>query len=367
MSAERENGRAIAREDQRHEPSSEGEVAKASRFRIGLSGCGGGLESISSSKLLDLAEKAEAWGFDGLWLNEEHFQGSIVEVEGRRCHSPLILASAILARTRKLRVGFSVLLLPLHHPVRLAEEIATLDVLSDGRVDFGISRGGNGRYLEVYGVAPESVEERFHSTLQFAIEAWQDRKMTFGGNAYSIEPKPVQQPHPPIFIGTYSNEMAAWTARQGHALICHGITSMDNQRRLVRAFKDAGGDVRRVPFGRFVYVSETDASARKELWPTVLKLTERLRGFGLFNRKGVVVERDLDAEVFYREMVIAGSPESCARQVVALHEELGVTYLNALSAFFGFLPLELLEKSLALMGSELKPRVKHALAAGAPA
>lgn len=355
---------ALSCDDQRPHASTDAAAPKGSTFRIGLSGCGGGLESISSSKLLDLVEKVEGWGFDALWLNEEHFQGSIVEVEGRRCHSPLILASAVLARTRKLRVGFSVLLLPLHHPVRLAEEIATLDVLSDGRVDFGISRGGNGRYLEVYGVAPESVEERFQTTLEFCLQAWQQGTMTFGGNAYSIEPKPVQKPHPPVFIGTYSDEMAGWTAREGHALICHGITSMDNQRRLVKAFSDAGGDVRRVPFGRFVYVSETDASARKELWPTVLKLTERLRGFGLFNRKGVVAERDLDPEVFFNEMVIAGSPETCARKVLALHDELGLTNLNALSAFFGFLPLELLEKSLALLGTEVRPRVERVLAAG---
>ncbi len=99
---------------------------RAQNSEIGLSGCGGGLEdSISTSRLLDLAEEVEALGFEAMWLNEEHFQGSIVEVEGRRCHSPLILASAILARTKKLRVGFPVLLLALHHPVRLAEEIST--------------------------------------------------------------------------------------------------------------------------------------------------------------------------------------------------------------------------------------------------
>lgn len=332
-------------------------------FRVGLSGCGGGLESISSSRLLDLAVRAEALGFEGLWLNEEHFQGSIVEVEGRRCHSPLILASAILARTRSLRVGFSVLLLPLHHPVRLAEEIATLDVLSDGRVDFGISRGANGRYLEAYGVDPDTVDERFHSTLQFVRKAWQQEKVTFGASEQAIEPKPIQKPHPPVFIGTHTEDTAAWAAREGHAIICHGITSMANQRRLVRAFKEAGGDVSRVPFGRFVYVSETDASARRELWPTILKLTARLKGFGLFNRKGVLTERDLDPETFYEEMVIAGSPDTCLRHVLELHDELGICYLNALSAFFGFLPVELLEKSLTLLGGELRPRAERALAA----
>jgi alkanesulfonate monooxygenase SsuD/methylene tetrahydromethanopterin reductase-like flavin-dependent oxidoreductase (luciferase family) len=343
-------------------PGEEGvAVASASRrFRFGLSGCGGGLESISTSQLLDLAERVEALGFDAIWLNEEHFQGSIVEVEGRRCLSPIVLAAAILARARRLRVGFSVLLLALHHPVRLAEEIATLDVLSEGRVDFGISRGGNSRYLEVYGVDPESVNDRFRETLDFVLRAWKDGKADFGENAYSVEPKPVQRPHPPIFMGTYTDETAAWTAREGHALICHGITSIANQRRLMSAFVNAGGDPSRVPFGRFVYVSESDEKARAELWPTVLKLTTRLKGFGLFNRNGVLTERDLEPEVFYREMVIAGGPETCARRIMELNEELGVAYLNALSAFFGFLPLELLERSLDLLGREVRPRVEAA-------
>jgi alkanesulfonate monooxygenase SsuD/methylene tetrahydromethanopterin reductase-like flavin-dependent oxidoreductase (luciferase family) len=327
------------------------------KFKIGLSGCGGGLESVSTSQLLDLAEKMEALGFDALWLNEEHFQGSIIEVEGRRCHSPLVLASAILARTKRLRVGFSVLLLALHHPVRLAEEIASLDVLSNGRVDFGVSRGGNGRYLEVYGVPPESVNDRFQGGLEFILRAWGREKIPFGETAYSIEPKPVQRPHPPIFMGTYTDETAAWTAREGHTLICHGITSMANQRRLMKAYVDAGGTPGRVPFGRFVYVSETDETARRELWPTVLKLTERLRGFGLFNREGVITENDLQPENFYRDMVIVGSPETCARKMVQLNEELGVLYLNALSAFFGFLPLPLLEKSLELLAREVRPKL----------
>jgi len=337
--------------------------AAAGAFRIGLSGCAGGLEAISSSRLLEFAEKAEALGFEGLWLNEEHFQGSVVEVEGRRCHSPLILASALAARTRRLRIGFSVLLLSLHHPVRLAEEIATLDVISDGRVDFGISRGANPRYLGVYGVDPKAAEESFQSRLAFLFRAWQDEKLQFGDSFHSIEPKPVQKPHPPVFIGTYTEETAAWAAREGHAIICHGITNMANQRRMMRAFTEAGGDVTRVPFGRFVYVSETNASAREELWPTVVKLSGRLKGFGLFNRKGIVTEGDLDPEVFYREMVIAGSPETCASRLIELHDELGITYLNALSAFFGFLPFDLLDRSLVLLGREVRPRVERALCA----
>lgn len=336
-------------------------VLEPIQFKLGLSGCGGGLESVSTSQLLDLAEKVETLGYDSLWINEEHFQGSIVEVEGRRCHSPIVLASAILARTKRLRVGFSVLLLALHHPVRLAEEIATLDVLSDGRMDFGISRGGNGRYLEAYGVEPESVPEKFQSTLEFVLRAWTDEKIAFGENAYSIEPKPIQKPHPPIYMGTYTDETAAWAAREGHRLVCHGITNMANQRRIMNAFIDAGGHPATVPFGRFVYVGESDEAARKELWPTVEKLTARLRGFRLFERKGVLDERDLEPEVFYDEMVIAGGPETCAAKILKLNRELGVCYLNALSAFFGFLPLPLLEKSLERLAKDVRPLVQAGL------
>ncbi|GEC17519.1 LLM class flavin-dependent oxidoreductase [Nitrobacter winogradskyi] len=331
-------------------------------FKIGLSGCGGGLESISTSHILDLAEKVEALGFTGVWLNEEHFQGSIVEVEGRRCHSPLILASAILARTKRLRVGFSVLLAALHNPIRLAEEIATLDVLSNGRVDVGISRGNNPRYLNAYGVNPEGTADHFKDMLTFLPRAWAVGKLPFGDAVHSIEPKPIQSPHPPIYVGTNINETAAWATKSGHKIICHGIISMPNQRRLMRAYVDAGGDPAEVPFGRFVYVSETDASARKELWPTIEKLTTRLKGFGLFKREGVIDEASLEPENFYRDMVISGSPETCAEKFMALHGELGVTYLNALSAFFGFLPLPSLERSLNLMGTVLRPKLEKALA-----
>ncbi|TDX62549.1 alkanesulfonate monooxygenase SsuD/methylene tetrahydromethanopterin reductase-like flavin-dependent oxidoreductase (luciferase family) [Methylosinus sp. sav-2] len=341
--------------------SQEERVRAPKRFRIGLSGCGGGLESVSTSQLLALAEHVDALGFDAIWINEEHFQGSIIEVEGRRCHSPIALAAAILARTKRLRVGFSVLLLALHHPIRLAEEIATLDVLSDGRVDFGVSRGGNGRYLDAYGVPAENVNTLFRDNLALIRRAWTEEKITIGESALSVEPKPVQHPHPPIYMGTYTDETAAWAAREGHSLILHGITSMANQRRLLKAYVEAGGDPTRAPFGRFVYVSESDESAREELWPTIERLTTRLRGFGLFNRKGVVTEADLEPENFYRDMVIAGSPQTCARAFLALHDELGVTYVNALSAFFGFLPLPLLEKSLALLAREARPLVEAAL------
>lgn len=322
-------------------------------IKIGLSGCSGGLES-EPVGVLPLAEMAERLGFDGLWLNEEHFQGSDLTKEGRLCLSPTILASAILARTTRLRVGFSVLLVPMHHPIRLAEEIATLDLLSRGRVDFGISAGANARYGSVFLPADGSPDLSFQDRVELIVRAWANEPLPIGNGVYSVEPKPVQRPHPPIYVGTLTDSTADWAAQRGFSIICHGVTNEFNVRRIVKSFRGAGGDPRPVPIGRFVYVSETDASAREELWPTVVKLTTRISGLGVGSRTSAVQPRDLEPEVFFNEMVIAGSPETCARRIGALLADLGSEYFNGLPAFFGFLPLPLLQRSLTLLAGEVR-------------
>lgn len=320
-------------------------------FRIGLSGCAGGLEVSSTRDLLAFTERVEALGFDALWLNEEHFNGS--RNGGRRCLSPLILAAAIAGRTNRLRIGFSVLLMALHQPVRLAEELATLDVLSNGRVDFGVSRGGNPTQRAVF---REGTEADFDAALDLILQAWRPGSISLAGNDISVEPKPVQSPHPPIFVGTYTEKNAEAAGRAGHCLICHGITVPEKIESLIKAFREGGGDPSGVPVGRFVYVSENDDTARRELLPTLLKLTDRLRNVAA-RRPGIINTEDLEPEIFYRRMVIAGSPQTCADKIGELHARLGTTYLNALSAFFGFLPEALLFPSLELLAREVRPRL----------
>lgn len=329
-------------------------------FKIGLSGCSGALESISSAALLDLAELTEELGYDALWLNEEHFQGGEGGgADGRRCLSPLILASAILARTSRLRVGFSVLLLAMYHPLRLAEEIASLDVLSNGRVDLGISRGANPRYLSVFGIDDGAgSQESFTSGMDLMQRAWLRGPLRVGSESVSIEPKPIQQPHPPVFVGTYTSGTAAWAARNGHRIICHGINNLEAIRPVLQAYATEGGNLAEVPFGRFVYVSESDEQAREELWETVLKLTDRLKTIGISRRGNIISDDDLEPEAFYNRMVIAGSPKTCAQRILELRQEFGIGYLNALAAFFGFLPLDALKRSLTLLAKEVRPLLR---------
>lgn len=326
-------------------------------MQFGLSGCTGGFESAKPEELACLAQSAEARGFDGIWINEEHFQAPSDGI-GRLCLSPVVLAATLAAHTRRIRIGFSVLLLPLHHPLRLAEEIATLDYLSGGRIDLGLSRGGNAGYSAAYGVDPARGKERFCDQLDFMRRCWDKAGVEVDGQVYSVQPKPIQQPGPPVYIGTYSEDMARWAARAGHLLIQHGIQSLANVRKILGAYGSEGGDVTTVPVGRFVYVGERDDSVRQELEPVIQRLTARLKQAGIPKRHGTLAEEDLDPDRFYKDMVIAGSPETCLEMIQSLRDLTGVHYLNLLSAFFGFLPAAHLKRSLGLFAAEVMPKLR---------
>ena len=226
-------------------------------MRFDLSGCGAGLDE-STASLLELAPRAEALGYDGLWINEEHFgQGS------RVCLSPILLATALAMRTERIRIGFSVLVLPLFEPIRLAEEIATLDVLSGGRVDLGVSRGNTSRYFEAWGLDYDDRSAAFDSVFERLIRYWTEPEVEVGSRTESIEPKCIQRPHPPIYVATYREEAAAWVAERGLILFQGSQQSVPSIRRCIAAFRDAGGEVGHVPIGRFIVVGESERHARR--------------------------------------------------------------------------------------------------------
>lgn|SRR5574340_269516 len=323
-------------------------------MKFGLSGCGTGFESIHPTEWPKFAQMAESAGFDSLWINEEHFQLPR-DGRGRICLSPLIVAAQLAAQTRRIRIGFSVLLLPLHHPIRLAEEIATLDVMSGGRINVGVSRGGNSDYSRAFGVDPSAGREAFQQNLALMLQCWSPGSIQIGGCDVDVQPKPVQRPQPPVYIGTYNEETARWAGRQGYRLIQHGIQSLPNICRIISAFAAGGGEPRHVPIGRFVYIGSSDEEARAELFPVLRLLTERLCKAGIPAKPGTLSEEDLELERFYRDMVIAGGPLTCRDRLLELRHVTGSQHVNCLMAFFGFLPSELLRRSLRLFADEVMP------------
>jgi alkanesulfonate monooxygenase SsuD/methylene tetrahydromethanopterin reductase-like flavin-dependent oxidoreductase (luciferase family) len=325
-------------------------------MRFDLSGCGAGLDE-STAGLLELAPWAESLGYDGLWINEEHFgQGS------RVCLSPILLATALAMRTRALRIGFSVLVLPLFQPVRLAEEIATLDVLSAGRVDFGVSRGNTSRYFDAWGLDYADRSAAFEQVFETVMRYWTEPRVEVGSRVESIEPKCVQQPHPPVYVATYREESAAWAGQHGHTLLQGSQQSVDSIRRCVRAYTEAGGSMADVPIGRFVVVGETDAAAWQAAWPAAEKLTAAYRRGGEQVRRQITTEDELETQRWLREVAIVGSPDTVAGRIAELRHEFGFGNLTCVPGFLGHLPQEHVVTTLELCAQEVMPRFRPAAA-----
>ena len=324
-------------------------------MRFDLSGCGAGLDE-SAQRLLELGPFAERLGYDGLWLNEEHFgQGS------RVCLSPILMATALAMRTKTIRIGFSVLVLPLFEPIRLAEEIATLDVLSEGRVDLGVSRGNTSRYFEAWGLDYADRSTAFDSVFDKLIRYWTEPKVEVGSRTESIEPKCVQRPYPPIYVATYREDGAAWVGENGLTLFQGSQQSVPSIRRCIGAFRDAGGDVAAVPIGRFIVVADTDNAALQAARPAAERLTAGYRRGGDQLRRGILTEEEHDTERWLREVAIVGSPETVAERIAALHAEIGFGGFQLVTGFLGNLPQEYVVRTLELFAKEVRPRVARAI------
>ena len=238
----------------------------------------GETEEAAFDEAFAMAEAAEMGGLDGVWLAERHFAAnhSAHDTGGFGIPSvvsaPLILSSAIVARYQQLRVGVAVNVLPLAHPVRMAEEVATLDHISRGRVEFGVGRSGFHRAYELYGISYAESRERFQECLDVILAAWTNERFSYEGKYYKYDdvcvvPKPYQKPHPPLRIAATTKETFPQVGRAGIPVFV-GLRGMDRPELAENLgvyrsiWRQAGhrGDPSvylRIP----VYVGETDEQA----------------------------------------------------------------------------------------------------------
>jgi alkanesulfonate monooxygenase SsuD/methylene tetrahydromethanopterin reductase-like flavin-dependent oxidoreductase (luciferase family) len=157
---------------------------------------------------------AEALGYSSVWIAEHHFN------DYGLCPAPPVLAAFIAARTVTLRLGMGVSLLPLHHPVDLAEELAVLDVVSGGRLDVGIGRGGTLQDYQTFQSDRDDSRVRVEEGVDLMTRAWSGAPFDFRGRFHAAErlhvrPRPVQRPHPPLYIAANSEDSVLSAARLG--------------------------------------------------------------------------------------------------------------------------------------------------------
>ena len=290
-----------------------------------------------------LIDEAERRGVDSVWLAEYHFSPISV------LSAPITVATAIAARTQHMRIGLAVALLPLGHPVRLAEEIATLDHISQGRVEFGIGRGTFPETHDGYNSPFAESRARFDEYLDVIVKAWTTERFSFAGEHYACEdlcvrPKPVQTPHPPIRVGVTSAESFALVGRMGYPIIINpsrvfSMSELGPCIELYRQERQAAGHEGKAQVGLRVplYVAATAEQAYKEPKDSAMMAVQGLRDrvAQSASRQGTTGDWKAEAERLYamtyddwlRDKVVFGTPDVVIERLEQLRDELGLTQL----------------------------------------
>jgi alkanesulfonate monooxygenase SsuD/methylene tetrahydromethanopterin reductase-like flavin-dependent oxidoreductase (luciferase family) len=276
-------------------------------------------------------------GYDAVWLAEHHFSSFSV------CPSVHMMGTMAAARTKRLRIGMGVSLAPFYNPLRLAEEVALLDVLSGGRVNWGAGRGFERSEFKAFGIPGEESSARFHETVDIVLKAWTSEKLTYQGRFFSYDgvevlPKPLQSPHPPTWMAATSQPAIDWAAGKGFSILMDPHSSRADLAAKRRHYRDklaAAGhsDTGRViPMARLVAVDETAEKAREIARRTAKWTVDSYVGpaHNANVRQEVRTFGGKDPIEFYLEdVMIHGTPESVADQIRALAEQADMTYLMA--------------------------------------
>jgi len=227
--------------------------------------------------IVEQAAYGEALGFDSVWLAEHHFHSF-----GGSLSSPAVIGAAVAQRTKTIRIGTAVTLLPYHNPLRIAEDYATLDCLSRGRLDFGIGHGFIKWESLTFGIPLEELRERFQENLKIILRAWSEPEFDHEGHFYRYErvallPRPVQQPHPTVWLGATSTAASFELAgRSGyHLMLIPFLHELDELRGLVGVYLQArhaaGHDpaTARVIAMYHIYVGANSTQARATAEPVL--------------------------------------------------------------------------------------------------
>lgn len=288
-------------------------------------------------RALEQIALADELGYDAVWLSEHHF------VEDGYSAGLLPVAAAIAARTRRLAIGTNVLLLPLHNPLRLAEDGAAVDILSNGRFVLGVAAGYRRGEFEGFGIPMRERAGRMNEGLEILRRAWSGEPFSFDGSYYQVPrlrvtPTPVQRPRPPILVGGFSGPALARAARLGDGWLAGG-SGPDEYAAYARALRELGKDPAEAEIvqSRVLVVSHDPERA----WHTVKDglLYQHNKYSDWYAEGGGTVAsisraRLSDPDALPRERFIVGTPRQCIEALRRLRERIPYTHF----AFWAQLP-----------------------------
>jgi len=302
-------------------------------------------------ELLEQVEAAEQLGFDSFWVAEHHFH------EYGAIPSPPIWLAAAAQRTKRIRLGSAVVVLPFRNPLQVAEDYAMVDVLSGGRLNLGAGSGYLRHEFEGFGVSVEEKRDRFDEALDVVLRAWTGERFSYEGRFHTVRDVklnvvPLQRPRPPVWIAVLRNEAAAHVGKRGFPMMMIPYATTERLPELaetVAAFRDAfvaaGGDPKdaTVPFGLHAYCSDSFERATAEA-KIAMDRYVRTRLYAKQRPYELLIEKNL---------IAFGSPEDVVR-VARLYEQAGLTDFLAITNFGGLAHARVL-RSMELMAKHVLP------------
>jgi alkanesulfonate monooxygenase SsuD/methylene tetrahydromethanopterin reductase-like flavin-dependent oxidoreductase (luciferase family) len=315
--------------------------------------------------------------FDGIWIGEHHFSpyGTV--------GSALALSAFAAGRTSHVRIGQAVNVLPFGHPIRLAEDAAMVDILSQGRLNFGIGRGYSALEYGGLGISMDESRQRLNESIDIILEAWTKPSFAYSGQFFqvpqvAIYPRPVQQPHPPIWMACTSPPTIAWAAQRGFAYLQDHMQPLPQlvEARHVYADQLSAGDHAAASSKlladsavlRCAYLADDDGVARREPEPFILWYQSALAKYGASDREGAYSpayayqrqmaeqSRDRDYDWYLDNVALFGDPARVTDDLQRFAEMTGVQHVM-LWMNFGGMPAEHARRNLRLFAERVVPRL----------
>ena len=317
------------------------------------------------ARAIEQAQAAETLGFRNAWLGEHHF--STYGYLSR----PLQLASYIAAKTTRLRVGTAVIVVPLHHPLLIAEEIAMLDVLSNGRADIGLGRGYQRYEFERLGLQLDTSGQKWEESLDIIMKAFEGKTFSYEGKLFNIPettifPKVVQKPRPPIWVTAQSPYSIEAAAKRGLNVLTGGFgVSVERLREFGQQFnkivaESKHGEHPLVGVQRAVYVTKDEADARQAAeearWNMRVTLSLRNNYEQVDKGRAIPVPGKSEPTIdeLLEDYLVIGTPDTVVRQVKRLQQVVGISHFNC-SFWIGDMDQARVLRSMELFSREVMP------------
>lgn len=291
-------------------------------------------------------EVMDKTGYDAVWLAEHHFSTYSV------CPSVHLMGTHIAAKTTNLRIGTAISLASFYHPLRLAEEVALLDHMSGGRVNWGAGRGFDPKEHEIFGVEPKESYPRFREAVEIVLAAWENEKLNYKGDFWEFKdvevlPKPLQE-NLPVWLAASSLDAIEWSAQRGHSIMMDPhATHLEIAKKRAHykdALEAAGHSFagRDIPMARTLAMGATDAEAEavgragaEFMFGSYLRKKGSIRSTEAGAQKTTQVEaldqslKDGDDPVarYVNDIAICGTPEKVIADIEEMQETLPLDYL----------------------------------------